>query len=639
MLFTTDGSDFLTLQEKTEEALYSIAHGMNLHLLDTPVRERMLDALDTLSLVWERLRQIPANDTLSNHDLHLLNTVCEICTLTRHATAEEIQRLSEVITRLARGLTEWLTPEVATAVQQHTATDAEQSAPPVAVAEPEVAQQVTPASVEPETVEPVQAEAPPEEPATAVEAPAETLSEEAATVEASTEPAPQEQPPAPAPQEQPTPVQPEREPYAGLAEKLDELSAVLDDVANHSMRRERAIARLMYAACLYRFLRPRATGWYREWELEQTRRQIDQLSDEKRIGVWLPPFDPKIEFSEHELQTLEMGYGALSKSWEMWEWYKQHGQVLDKGAGAPLLESIAAPIPMIYQIYNARNIAQRAMDVDRSQHLYDEIAEEAKARKWSLNMLNLTCARQKQVHYLNTADEHWQTAQEQARKKRAQDKALSNLERILANPDPARFEESLLCALIECHRAQVPHSNLRLRQIMQGYDWLLENPAVPDCCQLSPSESKSARSFLVNLGKYLIKDLQKGTQEEPTEEEEPTAEHNGDLLKQARRLTKGKKLFLLCFNRRAEAEQRIKHALQFSEVDWPDLDGSESLNDMEAHIRNADMTIVVVRYSRTHWKDADKLAKQHGKLFVMAPKGYGVTHLAEQIVKQCQAGG
>jgi hypothetical protein len=70
-------------------------------------------------------------------------------------------------------------------------------------------------------------------------------------------------------------------------------------------------------------------------------------------------------------------------------------------------------------------------------------------------------------------------------------------------------------------------------------------------------------------------------------------------------------------------------------VDWPDLDGSESVNSMEARIRNADITVVVVRYSRTHWKEARDIARQYGKQFVMATRGYGVTHLAQQIVQQC----
>lgn len=148
---------------------------------------------------------------------------------------------------------------------------------------------------------------------------------------------------------------------------------------------------------------------------------------------------------------------------------------------------------------------------------------------------------------------------------------------------------------------------------------------------------QSARTFLVKLGEYLVKDqLKEKEEEEP--EAEPETEQNTDLLERARQITRGKKAFILCFNRRAEAEQRILQKLGFSGVDWPDLDGGESVHDMEPRIRNADMIIVVVRYSRTHWKESSDIAKQHNKQFVMATKGYGVTHLADAIVQQCQAG-
>lgn len=152
--------------------------------------------------------------------------------------------------------------------------------------------------------------------------------------------------------------------YAGLAEKLDELSTVLDDIANHNLPREKAVARLMYSSSLYRWQRPQATGWHRGWELEQVKRQIEQLSDKKRMGVWLPPFDPSIEFSEHELEMLAEGYRALDRSWDMWEWHKQCGADLDKGVGAPLLESVAAPIPTIQQIYSSKRILPSASGQD-----------------------------------------------------------------------------------------------------------------------------------------------------------------------------------------------------------------------------------------------------------------------------------
>lgn len=623
MLFTKGETDILTLQEKVENALYAVAHGMNLNLLDTPVRERLLIALDTLSLIWERLRQMPEGTVLPARQAHLLYTLCEISEIARYATSEETQRLSEVIVRLARGITERSIPQVSAPTQQVAVTEAEQTRPPVPV-EPVAEEEIPVAPSAPEAEEAVQGEETPQAELTPQQIPSEA--------------APAEQPVSPAPTEPTTPAEPEPVPYAGLAEKMDELSAVLDDIANHNLPREKAVARLMYSASLHRCLRPQATGWQREWELEQVKRQIEQLSDKKRMGVWLPPFDPNIEFSDHELETLAKGYRALDRSWDMWEWYKQYGADMDKGVGAPLLESIAAPIPMIQQIYGPKGILPSASEQDTTSTLREEVTEEAKRRKWKLDMLTMTCSRQQQVKYLNQAEENWQNAKAQVEKKQAQSRVLDALEDTLAHPDPSSFEEDLLCALVRCHKAQIPPSNLRLRELMRGYAWLVENPAVPDRCELSTREKQSARTFLVKLGEYLVNDQQKG-QEDEEPETEPEAEQNGDLLKRARQITQGKKVLMLCFNRRAEAEQRIQQKLGFSEVDWPDLDGSESVHDMEPHIRNADMTIVVVRYSRTHWKEASDIAKQHNKQFVMATKGYGVTHLADAIVQQCQAGG
>lgn len=290
---------------------------------------------------------------------------------------------------------------------------------------------------------------------------------------------------------------------------------------------------------------------------------------------------------------------------------------------------------MVLQVWTSKQLQERMESRDETQALYEAVREEAGRRKWKLEMLAINCPRQRQVHYIKHADEHWEAAKRQVQKKAQQREALAHLQAVLAAPNPDTFEEDLLCALVACHQVQIPYSNRELCDLVRGYQFLLENPAVPERCQLARSEQSAARKFLVNLGRHLLKSEPKEETPEPQPEEEPSAEHNGELLRKAREITRGKKLFLLCFNRRAEAEQNIREALQFAEVDWPDLDGGESVNSLEAHIRNADMTVVVVRYSRTHWKEARDIARQYGKQFVMATKGYGVTHLAQQILEQC----
>lgn len=322
----------------------------------------------------------------------------------------------------------------------------------------------------------------------------------------------------------------------------------------------------------------------------------------------------------------------------MWRWYEQYRGDMDKGVGVPLLESIAAAVPMVQQIWTSKQLLSRLAEQDGADTLREAVWEEAKERKWTLEMLAANSTRQKQQYYIKHAEEYRETTKRHVEKKAQQRQAIGRLQAVLSAPNPDTFEEDLLCALVACHQAQIPYSNKELCALTSGYHFLLENPAVPERCALVGSQQSAARKFLVNLGKQLLKSEQKQASQEPQPEEEAPSEHNGDVLNQARKITRGKKVFMLCFNRRAEAEQHIREALQFSEVDWPDLDGTESVNSMEAHIRNADMTIVVLRYSRTHWKEARDIAKQYGKQFVMATKGYGVTHLAQQIADQCGRG-
>ncbi len=611
------------LLEKLEEALYALAHCMNLNLLDSDTRARLLNAMDTLSLVWSRLLAEPL---LSREETRRLRALTELCEVARTASEREAVVLSVVIERIAT------VPAIEPQARGEAVMSAEPAAPSVEVSPAEAVSEQPP-EADPSLSEGAPADQSVEE--VASDEPEARLAEQTASageqIEAEHE--------APAEPLLPDAQTPSAEPYADLSRVLDEVSEAIDRVANHTMPTEQATVLLLFAASRVRWLRPRSAFWEKEWELQQVKSDLERLAKKRR--VWLPPLDPKFEFSDYELEVLAEGYRALERSWDMWEWYQQNGAGLEKNTAAPLLESIAAPIAMVQQIYQQKDILPQASDADGTASLRELITSEASRRKWKLEMLSLNCSRARQVHHLQHANERWEAARAKAQKEKGMETALDALEMALQCPNPETFEEDLLCALVQCHRAGVPTSNRRLRQIMSGYQWLLENPAVPDRCGLSPAESKTARKYLVDVGKYLISDMLKGKTEEQEPEPQPEAEQNHELLEQARAITQGKKLFLLCFNRRAEAEQRIRDELGLAEVDWPDLDGGESVNNLEARIRKADITVVVVRYSRTHWKEAVDIARQNGKMAVMATKGYGVTHLAQQIVNQCpnSAGG
>jgi hypothetical protein len=589
---------------QVEQAIQTLAPCLKMSSLDRESRRQLLLTVDLLTSVWSDLQRGAELTASKGSTLHAILALCEMVAACEEA---EVALALRAVYRMVEGWT--VAPEPLEAPMQ----------------EPASTQQPSETSVLEEPT--LGAASVPEEPESAEEVPL-TLSEAS---EPATQPA--------APEVQKEVSQPAEtrldEARTRLAERLESLSRQLDYVQNHALSRHEVLCLLMASACRYRLIRPEAAEYGREWDANQLKRQLTSLVHQQLGGMWLPPLDPNLEFSEHELETLQVGYEAMAQSWQMWEWYQQHRDDMDKGTGAPLLESIVAPVPMVQQIWTSKQLLSRLAEQDGTGTLREAVGEEAQSRKWVIEMLSSSSPRQRQLHYIRHADEHWEAAKRQVQKKAQQREAMDCLRAVLSEPNPDSFEEDLLCALVACHQAQIPYSNRELCDVMRGYDSFLENPAVPERCALAKSEQSAARKFLVNLGKHLLKQEQKTPLQEAQPEEEPHAEQNGELLREARKITQGKKLFMLCFNRRVEAEQKIREALQLSEVDWPDLDGSESVNSMEAHIRNADITVVVVHYSRTHWKEARDIARQYGKQFVMATRGYGVTHLAQQIVQQC----
>lgn len=612
MMYTSDVTP-TGMRAQVEQAIQALAPCMKTMGLDHESRRQLLLTVDLLVSVWS---DIQLNDSLLAGKASALRTLVALCEM---AAACEYDEMPLALRTVYRMVENWQLPQEAVpsspALPQSATVESVSADQPLEVVgqaseaasagEEHRTEGVAEASVAlPETVQPV-------EELNASEPNEETLPSAGPRLE---------------------------EARAQLSERLDALARQLDCVESHTLPCEEAVPLLMACACRYRLIHAEAADHGREWDAGQLKRQLTALVRERFRNLWLAPLDMNIELSEHELETLQTGYEALAKSWQMWEWYQGHGSELDKGTGVPLLESIAAPVPMVQQIWTSKQLLSRLSEHDSTEQLREAVLEVAESRKWKLEMLASNSSRQRQLHYIRHADEHWEAAKRQVEKKAQQQEAITHLQAVLSAPDPDTFEEDLLCALVACHQAQIPYSNKQLCELVSGYYFLLENPAVPEQCGLPKSEQSAARKFLVNLGKQLLRNEQKEAQQEPQSEEELQSEHNGDLLRKAREITQGKKLFVLCFNRRAEAEQNIRESLQLAEVDWPDLDGAESVNSMEAHIRNADMTVVVVRYSRTRWKEARDIARQYGKQFVMATKGYGVTHLAQQIVEQCGRG-
>ncbi len=116
------------LLEKLEDALYALAHCMNLNLLDTAARARLLNAMDFLSSAFLRVQSC---EELSRPELRRLRTLAEVCEVARTASENEAMVLSIVIDRMVT------IPAPTPQAEQHFATAEEPEPQEIATLEPE----------------------------------------------------------------------------------------------------------------------------------------------------------------------------------------------------------------------------------------------------------------------------------------------------------------------------------------------------------------------------------------------------------------------------------------------------------------------------------------------------------------------
>lgn len=595
------------LSQQLQDALLNVALCLKNPSLTADARQTLVRTMEVLSTEWSRLRT-EGRLTRPEEDYGVLRTMTELCGVMANAPEAEVAILSNVLGRMVDG---WV---------QHHQVEATPPAPVVEKKEP-----ITKSAPAPEIPAKV-APLPPPPPAPK---PVVTEPPKAKGVV-----------PPPTP-----PAEPEPDLMAlymkldeEITQGLDEILAVLDKVENTSMPREEATALLMALSAHQRLLWKKAAGMNRNWELDRVRDEIVRVARDKFMGLWLPPGDRNIDFSVEELQTLREGYEALVRSWQMWRWYEQHTDELDKNVGEPLLESIAAPMAMVQQVYYDRRMLAEAASHDCTTAMRNMITDEVRERKWRLEMLGMRCSPQRQRYFIARAKLHWDAAKAHIERKVKQQETLEEFERLLQNPNPDTFEEDVLCALVRCYQVRIPPSNLKLRQLMRNYTWLLENPAIPDRCDLTEPERNAARRFLIALGEHISKDTFIAMlEEEEADEGEP--EPNEELMRKVRAITQDKKMLMVCFAKRSDIEHHIKQEFGFAKIDWPDTETIRVLSVLEARIRNADMVVAVPRYSKAYWKEARDICRRLGKPFVLAPRGLSITHLAQQIVEQASAEG
>jgi hypothetical protein len=110
-------------------------------------------------------------------------------------------------------------------------------------------------------------------------------------------------------------------------------------------------------------------------------------------------------------------------------------------------------------------------------------------------------------------------------------------------------------------------------------------------------------------------------------------------VQDAARLLSGRSLALIGGDRRPEAQEVLRTALQLKDVVWISTRTHQSIKGFESVIAQPDVALVLlaIRWSSHSFGDAKQFCDQYGKPLVRLPGGYSPNQVAAQILAQCSA--
>ena len=120
--------------------------------------------------------------------------------------------------------------------------------------------------------------------------------------------------------------------------------------------------------------------------------------------------------------------------------------------------------------------------------------------------------------------------------------------------------------------------------------------------------------------------------EEPPIPHAPAAE-----VKEVARLLSGRSIVLIGGNRRREAQESLRQALDLKELIWIETKEHAAVAGFEPMIARPDVALVLlaIRWASHGFGDVKPLCDRHGKLLVRLPGGYNPNQVAAQILAQC----
>lgn len=122
----------------------------------------------------------------------------------------------------------------------------------------------------------------------------------------------------------------------------------------------------------------------------------------------------------------------------------------------------------------------------------------------------------------------------------------------------------------------------------------------------------------------------------PAAEIPRTPSRSSEVDDVARRLA-GKKIFMICGERKPWASDALKTAFGLDEVIWFSTRDHSSIDRFEPDVARPDVAVVIVaiRWSSHSYGEVKDFCDRHGKPFVRLPGGYSPNQVAKAILDQC----
>jgi hypothetical protein len=330
-------------------------------------------------------------------------------------------------------------------------------------------------------------------------------------------------------------------------------------------------------------------------------------------------------------ERLALRYEALATALEAFAWYRENAASLRPPEATSLLEAIGSTQQQFYRELESGFVGHHD---DQQRRLYQALLDVATERRVRLESLSPDRTEAELESWAGSLDDTWQRLRDSQGKKGRQTACVAQLLAVTGDPSfgSSEHDPTVLRAAAEaCLEAGIPASNREVRDALLPWFAFLDGEEV-----------------LAPLVREIQKELDRRTERGALhDEEDPAGEALSpeiqEMLAELLPFTRGKRCLFIGGDAREEKRRELEHALELSELVWPEARRTASVYDFEPEIARSDITALIVRFMRTGFKQAVDFCRTYDTRLVRLPRGLGLTRVItdfhQQLVPRAGADG